>query len=78
VPGLAASGKAQNGGAGPGGAAGTGAGGGTGGGGAIAGGAIAGQEVADAGNTSVPAGLALLGAIALLAVGVALLSRRYL
>jgi hypothetical protein len=34
--------------------------------------------VTDAGNTSVPAGLALLGAIALLAVGVAVISRRYL
>ncbi|HEU5143130.1 MAG TPA: hypothetical protein VFU04_08245 [Solirubrobacterales bacterium] len=57
------------------GAAGSGPGGGTDGG--VASGAIAGQEVADSGNTSVPAGLVLLGAIALLAAAVAVLSRRF-
>lgn len=81
VPGLAFAGRAGAGGRGDGGAGGglgSGGGGGTGsGGGSIAGGAIAGQ-VSDAGNTSVPAGLALLGAILLLAGGVAVLSRRYL
>lgn len=60
--------------------AGIGGSGGTGGGGAggapAADGAIAGQ-VTDAGNTSVPASIALLGAIALLAAGVAVLSRRF-
>jgi hypothetical protein len=68
--GAAAGGPAAAGG-GPGGA------GAASGGAGAAGGAIAGR-VADAGNTSVPAGLGLLGAIALLAGGAAVLSRRYL
>jgi molecular chaperone DnaK len=43
---------------------------------AIAGGVIA-AETADTGNTSIPASIVLLGAIALLAVAVGILSRRY-
>jgi hypothetical protein len=80
VPGLAAAG----GGGGPGGGSG-GPGGGSGGpgdaaagggvGGAIAGGAVAG-DVTDSGNTSISASLVLLGAVALLATAVGLLSRR--
>lgn len=43
---------------------------------AIAGGTIA-AETADTGNTSIPASIVLLGAIALLAVAVGILSRRF-
>ncbi|HMJ73516.1 MAG TPA: hypothetical protein VK471_09160 [Solirubrobacterales bacterium] len=43
---------------------------------AIAGGIIA-AETADTGNTSIPASILLLGAIALLAVAVGILSRRF-
>ncbi|HEX6665107.1 MAG TPA: hypothetical protein VF081_00750 [Solirubrobacterales bacterium] len=75
VPGLAATGKA-----GGGGATGTGASADAGGAG-VAGAAIAGSAVAaetsDAGNTSIPASVVLLGAIALLAVAVGVLSRRF-
>jgi hypothetical protein len=42
---------------------------------AVVGGTIA-ADSADNGNTSIPAGVALLAGIALLAVGVGLLSRR--
>ncbi|HEX8927567.1 MAG TPA: hypothetical protein VGA45_01525, partial [Actinomycetota bacterium] len=75
VPGLAAAGGAGDGAGGIGGDGSASGRGGGGGGGTIAGGAIAG-DVADSGNTSVAAGLALLGAIALLAAAVAVLSRR--
>jgi hypothetical protein len=77
VPGVAQAGT--NGGssgtvAGAAGAGGHSAGGG--GAAAIAGGTIA-AETADTGNTSIPASIVLLGAIALLAIAVGVLSRRF-
>ncbi len=81
VPGLAYAGRAggdsDGDGSGSGvGGLGTGGPGGPGDGGRLVGGAIA-ADVTDAGNTSVPASLILLGAIALLAGGIAVLSRRF-
>lgn len=79
VPGLAAtdtrsSGSSAGGaGAAAGGTAGSGSGASRG---AIAGGAVA-AETADTGNTSIPAGLILLGGIGLLAVAVGIFSRRF-
>lgn len=81
VPGLAAGTGGRGG--GPGGLGGVGggspaaaAGGAAAAGAAIVGGAAA-SQVTDAGNTSIGASIALLGVIALLAVGVGALSRRF-
>lgn len=77
VPGVASTGSPTGGSGGPG-TAGGGAGAAAGGaaGAAIAGGAVA-AETADTGNTSVGAGIVLIAAIALLAVAVGVLSRRF-
>lgn len=79
VPGLAAAGTGAADGAAGGAAANAGDGSGSAGG--IAAGAIAGTAdgapVADAGNTSVTAGIVLLAAIGLLAAGAGVLSRRF-
>jgi hypothetical protein len=81
VPGVAAAGADAGGAgtaagaAGAGGQSGGGAGAGAGGA-PIAGGVIA-AETADTGNTSIPASIVLLGAIALLAIAVGILSRRF-
>lgn len=75
VPGVAAAGGGP--GSMSGGAAGGGQGGAAGtGSAAIAAGVVA-AETADTGNTSIPASIVLLGAIALLAIAVGVLSRRY-
>jgi hypothetical protein len=75
VPGVAATGT---GGGNPGNASGGAAGvGGAGVGGAAIVGGIVAAETADNGNTSIPASIVLLGAIALLAIAVGVLSRRY-
>jgi hypothetical protein len=74
VPGLALAGSGGSGGGGGGASGGDGAGSGRADG-TVAAGAV-GDQVADAGNTSVVAGIVLIGAIGLLAVGVGALSRR--
>jgi hypothetical protein len=80
VPGVAATGAgAGDPGGAPGGAArgSSQAGGGAAAGGAAIGGSVIAAETVDNGNTSIPASIVLLGAIALLAIAVGILSRRY-
>jgi hypothetical protein len=81
VPGVAAAGVGVDGGGGGGGGAGSLGGAAAGGVAGAAGAAIAGAAVAnrvpDAGNTSVSASIVLLGAVALLAAAVGVLSRRF-
>jgi hypothetical protein len=74
VPGVASTGGASPGGGSPGGTA--GGGGSAAAGGAIAAGTLA-AETADTGNTSIPAAVVLIAGIALLAIAIGILSRRF-